>query len=98
MATLFVSYFENADKGVASGLLGNTTITTSTSSAAAAAAIPASAQIVVVASDTAHYVTFGAGTPTAAAGTGFYLPANQQREFRVRQSGTALKVAGITLA
>ena len=46
MATLFVSYFENADKGVASGLLGNTTITTSTSSAVTAAAIPASAQIV----------------------------------------------------
>jgi peptidoglycan hydrolase-like protein with peptidoglycan-binding domain len=98
MATLFVSYFENADKGIASGLLGNTTVTTSTSSAATTNAMPASAQIVCVISDAAHYVTFGSGTPTAAAGTGFYLPANVQREFRVQQSGAPLKVAGITLA
>lgn len=98
MATLFISYFENADKGIASDLLGNTTITTSTSSAAASAAMPASTQIVCAFSDVAHYVTFGSGTPTAAAGTGFYLPANTQREIRVKQDGTALKVAGITLA
>lgn len=98
MATLFVSYFENADKGIASGLLGNTTITTSTTSAPTTNAIPPSAQIICVSSDTAHYVTFGPGTPVAVAGTGFYLPANTVREFRVQQNGTALKVAGLTLA
>lgn len=96
MASLYVNYFADANRNVALGLISNEVITTSGTSAAGGA-IPTGAKIVSVTSTVAHYVTFGTGTPTAAAGTGFYLPANGTREFIVSHDGGAIKVAGITV-
>lgn len=98
MATLYVSYFASTDKNVAGDPIKTETVTTSTTSAATGT-IPAGAAVAVFYSDTAHYVTVGASTPTAAIANSFYLPASFTREIRLYQhNGVALKAAAITLA
>lgn len=96
MASLIISYFASVDKEVAGEPIKSETITTSGTSAASAA-IPSNAVVFSLFSDAAHYVTFGEGTPTAAASNSFYVPANQlhwQRSFV--SPGVARKIAAIT--
>jgi hypothetical protein len=98
MATLYVSYFGSVDKLVAGDPIKTETVTTSTESAATGE-IPDGAVIASLFSDTAHYVTIGTDTPTAAITNSFYLPANQMRELRTFNGhGAARKIAAITLA
>lgn len=73
MATLYVSYYGAVDNQCASLPLGSEAVTTSATSAQANG--NASAAVVMVFSDTAHYVTFGSN-PTATMGTGAFIPAN----------------------
>lgn len=95
MATLYVSYVVGVDKEVADGVVGSETVTTSGTSAQTGV-IPKHAGIAILFSDTAHYVTIG-NDPTAAAGNSIYVPANVQREIRIRNYGSqTLKIAAIT--
>lgn len=95
MATLYVSYLGGVDKMVADSIVGSTTITTSGTSAQSGT-IPKNVGIVVLFSDTAHYVTVG-NDPTAAAANSIYVPASFTREIRVQNGyGVDLKVAAIT--
>jgi len=96
MATLYISYFGSVDKLVAGDPIKSETITTSGTSAASGV-VPSNAAVAAIHSDTAHYVTIGAGTPTAAITNSFYLPPNVTREIRTFPAGqTALKIAAIT--
>lgn len=98
MATLYVSYFGGVDKQVAADPIKSETVTTSTTTAATGA-IPSGAVVASLFSDTAHYVTIGTDTPTAAITNSFYLPANTVREIRTfNGDGVARKIAAITLA
>lgn len=97
MAALIISYFGSVRRGIACDPIKSESLTTSTTSAASAA-IPVNAAVALIASDTAHYVTIGAGTPTAAIGNSFYLPANTLRELSVNDVGGTYKIAAITLS
>lgn len=99
MASLYISYFGNVDKHVAADPMKSEVVTTSTSSAPGGT-IPDGASVIKINSDTAHYVTIGTGTPTAAVGAGsFYLGANETIFLRVSTSSrAALKIAAVTLA
>ncbi len=98
MATLYVSYFASVDKHVAGDPIKTEIVTTSTTTAATGT-IPANAVVAAFHSDTDHYITIGAGTPTAAITNGCYLPASFTRELRLYQhNSVALKAAAVTLA
>jgi hypothetical protein len=97
MAALIISYFGSVRRGIAGDPIRSESLTTSTASAASAA-IPANAAVAAIASDTAHYVMIGTGTPTAAIGNGFYLPANTIRELSVNDVGGTYKIAAVTLS
>lgn len=80
MANLYVSFIGGVENGVASKVIGSTTITTSGASAKTAAAAPTGASIAIISSDAAHYVAFGPqATVTATATNGIYVPANESR-------------------
>lgn len=72
MASLYVSYFAQVENNCASAPLSNEIITTSGTSAQGGA-IPASAAVAMLYCETAVYAALGAA-PTAAAGTGTYVP------------------------
>lgn len=63
-------------------------------SARTTGASTASLPVARVATDTAVYVTFGSGTPTASSSNGYMCPANSVTFFRV---GSGLKAAAITV-
>ena len=97
MATLILSYLGGASKGVAYDIIGSESVTTSGTSAQSAA-IPDQAEIVhVYCVDTGHYVKIGSN-PTAAAATGFYVPAATVREFKLKTGMgiSTYKLAAIT--
>lgn len=73
MATLYVSYIGAVENGVSASPLGCETVTTSGTSAQATG--NAGAACIMLYSDAAHYVTFGAN-PTATATNGIYVPAS----------------------
>lgn len=96
MADLIISYFDNVDKGCAGSPIKSETVNTSTTTAASGA-IPEKADVAVLYSTVAHYVTFGEGTPTAAASNSFYLPASTQMWLRTYVGeGQTRKFAAIT--
>jgi hypothetical protein len=99
MASLYISYFASVDKECAADPIKSEVVTTSTTSAASAA-IPDGTAVIKINSDTAHYVTIGTGTPTAAVGAGsFYLAATEAMWLRTQTSNrAALKIAAVTLA
>lgn len=97
MASLIISYFGSVHRGIAGDPIKSESLTTSTASAASGV-VPTNAAVAVIASDIAHYVTIGTGTPTAAIGNSFYLPANTLRELSVNDVGGTYKIAAITLS
>ena len=98
MASLYVSYFASVEKQCAGDPIKSEVVTTSATSAATGT-IPANAVVAAFYSDTAHYVTVGASTPTAAITNSCYVPASFTRELRLYQhNGVELKAAAITLA
>jgi|ERR1051325_4931405 hypothetical protein len=98
MATLYISYIGAIREHVAAVPFSSETITTSTTSAASGT-VPQWAKAVSIVSDTAHYVTIGTGTPTAAASNSIYIPANQVRELSIGfDTANAKKIAAITLS
>jgi hypothetical protein len=94
MADLYVSYFGDVSKGVATGPKGSQVVTTSTSSASGTT--PEGSKVAALFSDTAHYVTTG-DSPTATIGNGFYLPASTLYWVDLEQ-GLGDTIAAITLA
>jgi hypothetical protein len=74
MASLIISYFASVEKEVAGIPLCSEALTTSAVSTAAQP-VPAEAAVAKIYSDTAHYVSFGDGTPAASKDNGFYLAA-----------------------
>lgn len=97
MATLYISYFGNVDRGCAGTPLSAVTITTSGTSAATAANIPVTAKVACFRSDAAHYVTIGNGTPVAAAANSVYVPASETFWLRTYVAeGQSVKIAAIT--
>jgi hypothetical protein len=97
MATLTISYFGSIREGIACDPIKAETVTTSTSSAASGA-IPANAKAAVLHATVEHYATIGTGTPTAAIGNSFHVPANQPVPIHVNDVGGTYKIAAITLA
>lgn len=98
MATLYISYFDNVDLGVAGFPISSTTVTTSGTSAASAN-IPVTADVAFVYSDAAHYVTISRDgeTKAAAANNSFYLPAGVNMPIRTFvATGQAVKISAIT--
>lgn len=91
MATLIISYFGGADKYCAYDPIGSETVTTSGSNAQSTANTK-SGTVAKIQSDTAHYVKDGAD-PTAAAGTGVYLAANEILWLRLNRG---YKIGAIT--
>lgn len=96
MATLYISYFANVDKGVAGDPIKSESITTSGTSAASGV-VPGNAVVAKIQSEAAHFVTIEIGTPTASAGNSLYLGAGEAQFIRVRSAGRSdLKIAAIT--
>lgn len=89
MATLYVSSFGGTEKGVASDIIGATTVATSGTSAATSAAV---GPIVKLYSDASHYVVSGAN-PTATETNGSYLSAGETLWLKVPYGH---KIAAIT--
>jgi len=97
MATLTISYFGSIREGIACDPIKSETVTTSTSSAASGV-VPANAKVAMLHSTVEHYATVGTGTPSAAIGNGFYLPANQPIPIHVNDVGGTYKFAAVTLS
>jgi len=91
MASLYISYFGNVDKHCAQDPLGSEIVTTSGTSGQSTAN-PEFATVAKIQSDAAHYVNDGAN-PTAAAGTGVYVAANEVLWLRLNRG---YKLAAVT--
>jgi hypothetical protein len=101
MATLYISYYGGADKGVAVDPIGAEALTTSGTSATISGVVPDGTGIIKFNSDAAHYIDLDIGTPVAAAGRvggSSYVAANEVFWLRTASaSRAALKVAAITV-
>lgn len=91
MASLYISYFGGADKYCAYDPVGSEVVTTSGTSTQSTANTKAGT-LAKIQSDTAHYIKDGEN-PTAAAGTGVYLSANEILWLRLNRG---YKIAAIT--
>lgn len=100
MATLYISYFDNVDLGVAGFPISTETVTTSSTSAASNN-VPVNSDVCILFSDTAHYVTISRDgeTKAATATNGLYLPANVQMPLRTFvTTGQTVKITARTVA
>jgi|GEM_PF-4189875 len=100
MATLYISYFDNIDLGVAGFPISTETVTTSSVSVSSGN-VPETSDMCLLFSDAAHYVTISrAGeTKPATATNGFYLPANVQMPLRTFvTTGQVVKITARTVA
>ncbi len=93
MATLYVSYFGSYSDGCALDPLGSEAVTTSVTSAPNAFALAKFPRFAKIQSDAAHYVTQGAGTPTASATNGTFIGANEVLWLRMN---SGYRLAAIT--
>lgn len=91
MASLYVSWIGDVTNGIGSSPMGSEVVTTSGTSAQSGAN-PAG-EAVQLFSDAAHYVAVG-DNPTATAGNGIYVPANQAFYLAI---GNGKKIAAITV-
>lgn len=92
MASLYISYFGGVADECARSPLGSEVVTTSATSAQSTAN-PEGGIVAMLFSDTAHYIAEGAN-PTAAAGSGVYLPASTALWLSVKGG---YKLAAITV-
>jgi len=100
MATLYISYFDNVDLGVAGFPISTEAVTTSSTSAASGN-VPVASDVCILFSDAAHYVTISRDGETKPATTtnGFYLPANVQMPLRTFvTTGQVVKITARTVA
>lgn len=100
MATLYISYFDNVDLGVAGFPISTETVTTSSTSNASNN-VPVNSDVCILFSDTAHYVTISRDgeTKNATATNGLYLPANVQMPLRTFvTTGQTVKITARTVA
>ncbi|GFM29269.1 hypothetical protein [Novosphingobium sp. PY1] len=95
MTTLIISYFSSVDKDCLGIPLGSEVLDT-TAGSAASGPVATSAPIAQVYSETAHYVTFGDGEPTASTDNAFYLPAGERVLMRTFVAqGQTKKIAAV---